>query len=64
MAREWLGGAQFLTFSVAPVKKGIVQINYHRTAPLSSDYQQSELKDDGTVAVGVAQLEAWAPRAY
>lgn len=126
---------QVLTFPLAPVKQGIVQINYTRTAPLSPDYQQlmggdilpllayvapsgkivvasslcepcrgtsfstdggnlvcdkcftkwdlntlqgvagacqsfppvqmqSQLKDDGTVAVDVAQLEAWEPRAY
>ena len=32
--------AQSLTFPVEAVKKGIVQINYTRTAPLSPDYQQ------------------------
>ena len=127
--------AQSLTFPVAPVKQGIVQVQYTRTAPLSTDYQQlmggnilpllayiapsgklvvasslcepcrgtsfsidgdnlvcdkcftkwdldtlqgvsgacqsfppvqmqTQLKDDGTVVVDVAQLEAWAPRAY
>ena len=127
--------AQSLAFPVAPVKQGIVQVQYTRTAPLSPEYQelmggntlpllayispsgklvvasslcepcrgtsfstdggdlvcdkcfthwdlntlqgvsgacqsfppvqmQSQLQNDGTVVVDVAQLEAWAPRAY